>query len=65
MPRLETIDGKMALFPIPPLTEQRRIVEEIDSLIKMCDGLEEKIKQNKEYSEKLMGAVLRGSFEEN
>ncbi len=54
---------KSLLFPLPPLAEQKRIVAKVDELMKYCDKLEEKIKQNKEYSEKLMGAVLRESFE--
>jgi len=49
-------------IPLPPLPEQKRIVAKVDELMKYCDLLEEKIKQNKEYSEKLMGAVLREVF---
>jgi len=50
-------------FPLPPLPEQRRIVEKVDSLMKFCDELEKNIKENKKSSENLMGAVLRESFE--
>ena len=49
---------------LPPLPEQKRIVEKVDRLMGLCDELEEKIKQNKEYSKKLMGAVLKESFED-
>lgn len=51
------------LVPLPPLSEQKRIVEKVDSLIKMCDELELRIKENKKDSEKLMGAVLKEVFE--
>ena len=33
MPRLGSNQGNMSLFPIPPLTEQQRIVEKIEELI--------------------------------
>ena len=49
---------------LPPLPEQKRIVEKVDSLMKMCDELELRIKENKKNSESLMGAVLRGVFED-
>lgn len=52
------------LFPLPPLNEQKRIVEKIDQLMKLCDELESQVKQNQINSEKLMGAVLREAFEQ-
>lgn len=50
-------------FPLPPLSEQKRIVEKVDALMKFCGELELRIKENKENSENLMGAVLREVFE--
>jgi len=44
-------------------TEQKRIVEKVDALMKLCDELELRVKENKESSEMLIGAVLRESFE--
>ena len=35
MSRLGTIDSKMALFPLPPLTEQRRIIEKVGRLMNL------------------------------
>lgn len=57
--------NSMRLFPVPlpPLLEQKRIVEKVDALMKFCDDLELRIKENKGSSEQLMGAVLREVFE--
>ncbi len=54
---------KKILFPLPPLFEQKRIVEKVDVLMGLCDELELRVKENKEGSESLMGTVLRESFE--
>lgn len=39
MPRLGTQDGRAALFPLPPLAEQQRIVARVDGLMALCDEL--------------------------
>ncbi len=49
-------------IPLPPLAEQKRIVEKVDKLMQYCDELEEQIKQTKTHSEQLMQAVLQGAF---
>ena len=51
------------VIDLPPLSEQKRIVKKVDDLMKFCDELELKIKENKESSENLMGSVLGESFE--
>lgn len=51
------------LFPLPPHTEQKRIVEKVDRLMKLCDELEEKIKESQKNADLLMQAVLQESFE--
>jgi type I restriction enzyme S subunit len=39
LPRLGTEDGRKALFPLPPLAEQKRIVEKVDRLLVLCDAI--------------------------
>lgn len=50
------------VFPLPPLAEQKRIVEKVDLLMQLCDELEKKIEKSKKYSEKLMESILKSSF---
>lgn len=49
--------------PLPPLPEQHRIVEKVDALIRFCDDLENKIKENSKNSKILMNSVLKEVFE--
>ena len=37
MPRLGTKAGQLALFPLPPLAEQKRIVERLEELLPLCE----------------------------
>jgi type I restriction enzyme S subunit len=51
------------LFPLPPLAEQKAIVEKVDYLMKIIDQLEAQIKHRKQLAEDLMQTVLREAFE--
>ncbi len=46
------------LIAIPPLAEQRRIVEKIDRLMGMCDRLEESIESGKVKQTDLLNALM-------
>ena len=39
MPRLGTSDGRKAWFPLPPVNEQRRIIEAIENIVAMLENL--------------------------
>jgi type I restriction enzyme S subunit len=53
---------KSTIIPLPPLNEQKRIVEKVNSLISLCDELEKKIEKQKSYSNRLMESILKYSF---
>jgi type I restriction enzyme S subunit len=50
-------------FPLPPLAEQKAIVEKCDRLMNIIDQLEQQIKHRKQLAENLMQTVLREAFE--
>ena len=66
MPRLGTNDGKKAPFPLPPLAEQKRIVQKIEECFTLIDQIEESklslsqfIKQTKS---KVLDLAIRGKL---
>lgn len=50
---------KSMIIAIPPLAEQKRIVKKVDSLMLLCDELEKKTEEQKEYSNKLMESAIK------
>ena len=62
-PNLNTDIIRLTTFPLPPLAEQHRIVEKVDSLMKLCDDLEAKLKQSQSDSETLMTAMITNILE--
>ncbi|AUC59769.1 type I site-specific restriction-modification system HsdS family specificity subunit [Cyanobacterium sp. HL-69] len=49
---------KAFIVPLPPLEEQRRIVEKVDKMMKLCDELEEKITNQTEKQTSLLNALI-------
>jgi type I restriction enzyme S subunit len=47
------------IIPLPPLSEQNRIVQKLDELMQHCNELEASIKQSESQNEKLLQQVLR------
>lgn len=52
-------------FPIPPIQEQKEIVEKVETLMQKCNALEQEITQSEEHANMLMQAVLKEAFESN
>lgn len=53
---------KATIIPLPPLAEQKAIVEKVDYLMKQIEELEAQIKHRKQLAEELMQTVLREAF---
>ncbi|NFO15724.1 restriction endonuclease subunit S [Clostridium botulinum] len=48
---------------LPPLEEQKRIVEKVNSLMAFCNELEKKIEKQKDYSNRLMESIVKKEIE--
>ncbi|TGK78191.1 restriction endonuclease subunit S [Leptospira montravelensis] len=51
---------KMIKVPLPPLAEQKRIVEKVDQLLALCDELEERIGKAEEKRGEILEGMVRG-----
>jgi len=49
-------------IPLPPLPEQKAIVDKVEKLLALCDQLESQITRNQSHAEQLMQAVLKEAF---
>ena len=57
--RLETSVIESFLIPVPPFSEQKRILAKVNQLMALCDDLEAKLRENEAHSEKLMNAAVQ------
>jgi type I restriction enzyme S subunit len=55
--------SKTIMLPLPPLEEQKAIVQKVNALMGLCDSLEQEVKQSQEHSAQLMQSCLREVFE--
>lgn len=51
------------VISLPPIEEQKALVEKVNQLMTYCDELEEQVKQCQRHAEQLMQSVLREVFE--
>ena len=49
-------------IPLPPINEQKRIVEKVNQLFSFCDELEKEVKKSQTNATRLIDAVLRDAF---
>ncbi|MBX3053890.1 MAG: restriction endonuclease subunit S [Caldilineaceae bacterium] len=59
-PKLALIRIQTTLFPLPPLAEQQRIVERVEALFALCDGLAAELSGAEATRQRWVGAVLAG-----
>lgn len=53
------------IIPLPPLSEQHRIVAKLEQLMHYCDELEQSIKQSQTQNEQLLQQVLREALSQD
>lgn len=63
IPQVNNKDLNPILFPLPPLSEQKRIVEEIEKQFTKTKQLKEHIIANQQATEQLLKALLHQAFE--
>lgn len=51
------------IFPLPPISEQNRIIEKIEELMALCDELEASVKANQEYTTLLYQTALKEALQ--
>lgn len=56
---------KLIPLPLPPYSEQVRIVSKLDELMQYCNELEQNVKASKEQTEMLLQVVLKEALEGN
>ena len=54
---------KQIQMPLPPVSEQQLIVDELESKLTLCDNVEETIKISLQQTETLRQSILKQAFE--
>ncbi len=63
MPKITQPVVNNASIPLPPLAEQKRIVEKLEKLMKYSDELEANIRESKKNAESLLQVALKEALE--
>ena len=63
VPDLHLIEIRDFKIPLPPIEEQLKIVEELESKLTVCDKIEETIAQSLQQAETLRQSILKKAFE--
>ena len=50
-------------FPLPPLAEQQKIVEEVERLLSVADAIEQTVGQSLKQATRLRQSILKRAFE--
>lgn len=63
MPKINQEVITHTLIPLPPLSEQLRILANVEMLIKICDEMGYTIQQNQKYTQELLRVALKEALE--
>ena len=64
MPKINQPQLNSIKIPIPPVTEQKEIVEEVENSLQSLSALEEQIIERENIIKQLMQSILKDAFEE-
>ena len=64
-PNLNSTIIKKTKFPFPPLKEQEKIIQEIESRLSVCDKIEETIENSLLQAEALRLSIIKKAFEQD
>jgi len=62
-PNISLTDLNNLIIPIPPITEQHQIIEEIERHLSIADNIEKAVDHSMQQSEKLRQSILKRAFE--
>jgi restriction endonuclease S subunit len=62
VPHISTKEIENLLLPLPPISEQQRIVAKVQQLIQLVNELEQQLEENKMQGSNLEQAVLKNAF---
>lgn len=65
IPGISREDLLELVFPLPPIDEQKRIVNKVNQLMQLCDQLEQRMEQIKQDKQRLMHTVLQTILQED